>query len=85
MKKDGMLQCSRDCITSNSQCKKNDCRFFINYKKEYNCILIAIYENGPMTLREIGDRLGISFARVKQIESLALKKIKNSSLKSFIN
>tara|TARA_Y100000592_G_scaffold15530_1_gene22774 strand:- start:6618 stop:6740 length:123 start_codon:yes stop_codon:yes gene_type:complete len=36
-----------------------------------------------MTLREIGDRLKISFARVKQIESGALKKIKNSELFSF--
>ena len=46
---------------------------------------MAIYENGPMTLREIGERLGISFARVKQIEKAALKKIDNSSLKYFIN
>tara|TARA_R100001082_G_C4321558_1_gene141360 strand:- start:439 stop:657 length:219 start_codon:yes stop_codon:yes gene_type:complete len=66
-------------------CDVRDCRHFIEYKKEYNCALIAIYENGPMTLREIGDRLGISFARVKQIESAALKKIKNSSLNSFLN
>jgi len=66
-------------------CTMSDCRHFIDFKDEYNCTLIAIYENGPMTLREIGDRLGISFARVKQIETLALKKIKNSSLNSFLN
>jgi len=66
-------------------CGSTDCRHYINFKEEYNCTLIAIYENGAMTLREIGDRLGISFARVKQIESQALKKIKHSSLNSFLN
>tara|TARA_A100001011_G_scaffold385744_2_gene460294 strand:+ start:8438 stop:8695 length:258 start_codon:yes stop_codon:yes gene_type:complete len=85
MIKDGLLSCSRECMSAKKCCKKTECRFYIDYKAEYNCVLVAIYENGPMTLREIGERLGISFARVKQIESQALKKINNSSLKSFIN
>ena len=29
-----------------------------------------------MTLREVGDRLGLSYVRVKQIEDKLLKKIK---------
>ena len=37
-------------------------------KNELNCTLISVYENGPMTLRQIAERLGISFA-VKQIET----------------
>ena len=82
---DGLLPCSRQCMQEEKSCTMSDCRHFIDFKDEYNCTLIAIYENGPMTLREIGDRLGISFARVKQIETLALKKIKNSSLNSFLN
>ncbi len=53
---------------------------FIDYTDEYNCCLISIYENGNMTLREIGERLGISFARVKQIETVALAKMKDNSL-----
>jgi DNA-binding MarR family transcriptional regulator len=82
---DGLLPCSRECMREEKNCNVSDCRHFINFKDEYNCTLVAIYENGPMTLREIGDRLGISFARVKQIETQALKKIKNSSLNSFLN
>lgn len=85
MIKDGLLSCSRECMKSQKCCNKTACKYYIEYEDEYNCCLISIYENGPMTLREIGDRMGISFARVKQIESLALKKIDNSSLKSFIN
>ena len=85
MIKDGLLSCSRECLKKQKCCRKTECKFFVDYKNEYNCSLISIYENGPMTLREIGDRLGISFARVKQIESQALKKINNSSLKTFLN
>ena len=33
-----------------------------------------------MTLREIGERLGISFARVKQIETVALNKVKKKKV-----
>ena len=63
-----------------TSCAKSGCKYFIDYDEEYNCTLVSIYENGRMTLREIGDRLGISFARVKQIEAKALQKIKNTDL-----
>jgi hypothetical protein len=83
MRGDGLLQCSRDCLKKKRTCPKVDCKHFIEYKEEYNCSLISIHKNGRMTLREVGDRLRISFARVKQIESAALKKIKNTDLFSF--
>tara|TARA_R110001592_G_scaffold207502_1_gene458395 strand:+ start:642 stop:905 length:264 start_codon:yes stop_codon:yes gene_type:complete len=83
MRGDGLLQCSRDCIDRNKRCAKVGCKYFIDYKEDHNCSLISISQNGRMTLREVGDRLRISFARVKQIESAALKKIKNSDLFSF--
>ena len=78
--KDGMRSCSRECRKSKSCCTVSDCRYYIDFAEDYNCCLIAIYEHGPMTLRQIGDRLGISFARVKQIETVALGKMKNSDL-----
>ena len=78
--KDGLRSCSRKCRKNKTSCSEIDCRHFINFEEEYNCCLISIYENGAMTLRQIGDRLGISFARVKQIETIALKKMKNSRL-----
>ena len=83
MRGDGLLQCSRDCLKKKKDCRKTECKHFIDYKDEHNCSLISIHKNGRMTLREVGDRLRISFARVKQIESGALKKIKNTDLFSF--
>lgn len=83
MRGDGLLQCSRECLKKEKVCSRIQCKHFIDYKDEYNCSLISIHKNGRMTLREVGDRLRISFARVKQIESAALKKIKNTDLFSF--
>jgi hypothetical protein len=78
--KDGLRECSRDCIKRKKQCSRGDCKFWISYPEEYNCCLVSIYENGPMTLRQVGDRIGLSFARIKQIETIALKKMKKNTL-----
>ena len=82
--KDGLLECSRLCMRDKISCQNKECRLWIDYKKEYNCTLVSIYENGRMTLREIAEREGISFARVKQIETQALEKLKKRCLKKGI-
>ena len=74
--KDGLKACSRICRDTQKECPEKECRMWIDFPQEYNCCLISIHENGFMTLREVGERLHISFARVKQIESDALKKIR---------
>jgi len=79
MNKDGLRWCSRKCIELEEGCPNQDCRQWIDYEEEHNCALISIYENGCMTLRQVGARLGISFARVKQIEEKALLKMKRRS------
>tara|TARA_R110002074_G_scaffold349994_1_gene520796 strand:- start:399 stop:584 length:186 start_codon:yes stop_codon:yes gene_type:complete len=38
--------------------------------------MIAIHQNGSLSLREIAKREGLSFARIKQIETKALIKLK---------
>jgi hypothetical protein len=63
-------------MDTKKECPDKECRMWIDFPDEYNCCLISVHENGCMTLREIGERLHISFARVKQIESDALKKIR---------
>ena len=80
MEKDGLLMCSRMCINKNIECQNSECKYWLDFGSESNCCLISIYQNGQMTLRQIGDRLGISFARVKQIETEALRKIKKNPL-----
>lgn len=83
-KSDGLLTCSRECMANNTDCDNRECRLWIDFKGEHNCSLISIYRNGGMTLRQVAERLGISFARVKQIETKALEKIKKRSLRNSI-
>lgn len=80
MKQDGLRQCSRECMEKKRGCSESECRMWINYPDEQNCCLISIYQNGTMTLREIGERIGVSFARIKQIETQAISKMKGNSL-----
>jgi len=50
-------------------------RTWIDSPEDDNCIYEAIRKNGAMTLEEVGKRLGISFVRVKQLETQAMKKL----------
>ena len=56
-------------------CKDADCRCWIDYPEDDNCINVAIRKHGAMTLEEVAKRLGISLVRVSQIEKQALKKL----------
>ena len=71
-----MPKCSLKCLIDNIECTSIECRHWINYGDDKNCCLIAVHRHGSMTLREIADRIGVTFARIKQIETIALNKIK---------
>jgi len=70
-----MIECCNYCVVKNFKCPDKKCKHWIDYKEDLNCSLIAIEKNGEMTLREVADRLGISFVRVKQIQDRALRKL----------
>ena len=63
------LEKTREC------CKEEDCRCWIDFPEDENCIYVAINKHGPMTLAQIAKRLGISLVRVSQIEKQALNKL----------
>jgi hypothetical protein len=80
-----MRKCKIGVTLANKPCQDCKCRQWIEYEEDLNCTLIAVDKHGSMTLRETGDRLGISFVRVKQIQDSALAKLgaKNAKLKDF--
>tara|TARA_R110002072_G_scaffold88880_2_gene199342 strand:- start:126 stop:380 length:255 start_codon:yes stop_codon:yes gene_type:complete len=82
-----MRKCKIGVVLSNKPCEECKCRQWLDYEDDLNCTLIAVDKHGPMTLREVGDRLGISFVRVKQLQDVALAKLatKNTKLKDFNN
>ena len=69
-----MKSCCNCCIVNNVGCPIEDCRHWIDYEDDLNCSLIAVEKHGTMTLREVSDRMGITFVRVKQIQDKSLKK-----------
>ena len=70
------MKCVELCRKKDVECPNEDCRYWIDYKDDLNCTHETIYKHGPMTLREIAKREGLSFVRIQQIEKQALKKIK---------
>jgi hypothetical protein len=72
-------ECSQICLDNQLECWFSDCKFWIDYGLDNNCDLISIKKNGPLTLRQVGERLGVSYVRIKQIEDVALKKIRKTT------
>tara|TARA_R100000664_G_C2669712_1_gene82283 strand:- start:299 stop:538 length:240 start_codon:yes stop_codon:yes gene_type:complete len=69
------MKCLEVCQELECACPVKECRSWIDYEEDYNCIHEAISKHGAMTLREVADRMGVSFVRIKQIEEKALKKM----------
>ena len=70
-----MKKCLETCVSLATSCPVQDCRYWISYEDEYNCMFDSIKKNGNMTLRQTAERIGVSFVRIKQIEDKAIKKI----------
>jgi len=70
-------KCIKACKDYGVSCPNTSCRNWIEHEEDLNCTQITVdkHEEG-LTLREIGERLGISFVRVCQIEKTALEKLK---------
>jgi len=75
-----MRDCCKACIKQEVSCPVEDCEHWIDFEGDRNCALIAINDHGRMTLREVADRMKVSFVRIKQIEDRALKKLTESNL-----
>ena len=70
-----MRECAKSLLEYNVDCPCKDCRLWIDFKEDSNCTLIAIDKKKCMTLREVADRMGVSFVRIKQIQDVAHKKM----------
>tara|TARA_R110000824_G_scaffold97215_4_gene232237 strand:- start:197 stop:421 length:225 start_codon:yes stop_codon:yes gene_type:complete len=70
------MKCLEECKNQKKPCENEACRMWVDYPGEYNCVYETIDRNGSLTLREVGKRLKVSFARIKQIETEALGKVK---------
>ena len=73
---DRLPECAKECFATGTPCEQRQCRKWIEYEEDLNCCLVSIEEKGgPLTLMEAGERLGLSFVRVRQIEKMAIAKL----------
>lgn len=72
-------ECCEACLKHKVTCPVKQCRYWIKFRKDLNCTLIAA-RNGPLTLHETAERLGLTYGRVHQLEKLALKKLKQKNV-----
>lgn len=75
-------KCYECCIRHDVSCpvENNDCRYWLDYEQDLNCSMVSVERHGRMTLREISERMGVSFVRIKQIQDVALRKMKEQDL-----
>jgi len=71
-----MNECTEVCKKNNSPCRQCECRLWVDYPSDLNCVAVSIEKHGQLTLKEAAKRLGVSHVRIKQIQDKALKKIK---------
>jgi len=76
-----MKECANECVAANKNCNKKECRLWMDCDEDLNCSLVSIEKNGAMTLHQVGDKLNLSFVRIKQIQDLALDKIDKDKLR----
>ena len=67
--------CASCKIKSQDTCTEEGCRYWIDYGEDFNCSLVSIYTNGPMSLMEVAKRMNLSFVRISQIEKQAIAKM----------
>jgi len=72
------MKCLEACKQHNVDCPNTDCRMWVDYKEDLNCVLESVNKHGSMSLREVAKRMEISFVRVKQIEDKAADKFINT-------
>jgi len=74
-----MKLCAEICLKNKQTCDQRECRNWISYDEDLNCVEIAVEKNGSMILHEVAKRLDISYVRVSQIEKVAISKLQKKA------
>ena len=74
------LKCVDNVLQNKQACCEKECRYWIDYQSDLNCTYICVKNNGALKLQEIGNRLHVSAARIKQIKEESFKKLMKKKL-----
>jgi hypothetical protein len=63
------------------ECDQKSCRNWIDYEGDLNCAVVCARKHpAGLSLREVAERMNVSFPRISQIEHAAFNKISNLGL-----
>tara|TARA_R110002110_G_scaffold267964_1_gene483816 strand:+ start:86 stop:418 length:333 start_codon:yes stop_codon:yes gene_type:complete len=63
------------------ECDQTQCRNWMDFEDDLNCAMVCARKfPAGLSLREVADRMGVSFPRVSQIEHGAFKKMKDMGI-----
>ena len=64
-------------------CRESTCEWTVKNDKYLNCTWVAC-NHGPFTLEEVGDMMGVTRERIRQIEAKAILKLQHKKRKDVL-
>ena len=71
-----LYTCKKKMILINEICTDSTCEWRLKNESFLNCTWVAC-NYGPFTLEEVGDMMGVTRERIRQIEEKALLKLRS--------
>lgn len=75
-----LYRCKKTNIFITDPCDDRPCEWWLKNETFCNCTWVAC-NYGPFTLEEVGEMMGVTRERIRQIEAKALKKLQHKKRK----
>lgn len=78
-----IYKCRKSSILIDEACLDTTCEWRLKSEAFLNCTWVAC-NYGPFTLEEVGNMMGVTRERIRQIEAKALKKLQHKKRKDVL-